>query len=375
MPAWLGQMAGQIGSQAAGGAMGILAQRVGKEYDRKQWVKDWENQYPYLWEAEQRTMDLQSQHQYDMWLKTGIGGQMQEMKKAGINPGLLLGMSGSGGATVGGGASGNRPMQGTSGSSAAPIGQGMGVLTAAQVKLMEAQARNLNVDADKKQGVDTENVKADTAVKNQTIENLIQDVKSDKAKQALTEIQTMLGKNQDQWEKATMDDRITIVTSNATEAAGRAKQAEAEGEISHETYKDVISGIRYDVANKLIEGELMKAQKANTLQSTEESKQRVAESQAKINEIAESIQYNWERTWQGRDANDIAKERNRITEELGKLGIGVHAANGILDNLQQWADKNDRRFRIGKYKDATQGKDQGKGGAANYNTRGRGGTP
>ena len=63
MPAWLGQMAGQIGSQAAGGAMGILAQRVGKEYDRKQWVKDWENQYPYLWEAEQRTMDLQSQHQ------------------------------------------------------------------------------------------------------------------------------------------------------------------------------------------------------------------------------------------------------------------------------------------------------------------------
>ena len=48
-----------------------------------------------------------------------------------------------------------------------------------------------------------------------------------------------------------------MATSNATEAAGRARTAEANGEISYQTHQDVINGIRYDVANKLIQGELM----------------------------------------------------------------------------------------------------------------------
>lgn len=97
MPAWLGQMAQQVGGQAASGAMGILAQRIGKNYDRKQWVKDFQTQNPYMMAQQQQLMDMQSKKEYEMWLKTGIGGQMAEMKKHGVNPALLLGMSGSGG--------------------------------------------------------------------------------------------------------------------------------------------------------------------------------------------------------------------------------------------------------------------------------------
>ena len=38
MPAW-GALGMQVAGEAASGAMGILAQRIGKNYDRKQWIK------------------------------------------------------------------------------------------------------------------------------------------------------------------------------------------------------------------------------------------------------------------------------------------------------------------------------------------------
>ena len=370
--AW-GQLGMQVAGNTANTALGMLAQRIGANYDRKQQLKTQEAMMKLQYPWQLRMMQDQKNLDYDMWEKTGIVGQMTQLEKAGMNAALLYGGGGGGGQTVGGTASMNAPSAGII-STGNPQGLGMTPMTGAQIRLMDAQARNLDANTEKTAGVDTQNVQSDTLVKNQTIENLKQSVRSEQAKQKLTEIQTQLGKNQNQWEQATMQDRINITTSNATEAAGIARTAEANGEISHQTYLDVIAGIRVDVANKLITGKLLEAQVDNTKQSTAESKERVKMMEAQINEIAESIQYNWEKTWQGRDANDIAKERNRITEELGKLGISAAAAGSIMDNLQQWADRQDQKFKLGKYRESTQGRDQYKGGASNGG-RNRGGAP
>lgn len=91
--------------------------------------------------------------QMDLWNKTNYGAQVRHMKEAGLSPGLIYGNSGGGGATTGsqGG--------GSAASGAAPSRPQMGMealLMGEQMNLMKAQARKLNVDADKTEGADTD---------------------------------------------------------------------------------------------------------------------------------------------------------------------------------------------------------------------------
>jgi len=111
--------------------------------------------------AAQKQMDLQ------MWKDTNYKAQVEEMEKAGINPGLLYGKGGGGGTTIGnsgGNVSGGNGPQGG--------GEIMGmIMQKAQLDLMKAQTEATNADANlknteaaKKSGVDTENVSANTEV-------------------------------------------------------------------------------------------------------------------------------------------------------------------------------------------------------------------
>jgi len=96
--------------------------------------------------ARQNAADLQ------MWKDTSYGAQREEMEKAGINPGLMYGMSGGGGQTTGhGGAATN--------AAKAPAGGNeiMGMqLMGAQKALLEAQTEKTKAETTKTAGVDTE---------------------------------------------------------------------------------------------------------------------------------------------------------------------------------------------------------------------------
>lgn len=99
-----------------------------------------------------RQMDYGKQLDYEMWEKTNYAAQVEQMKKAGLNPGLAYGMSGGGGTTIGGGA-------GNVSAPSAPQGGGeiMGLqLMGAQKQLIEAQTRKTEAETTKTAGVDTE---------------------------------------------------------------------------------------------------------------------------------------------------------------------------------------------------------------------------
>ena len=116
------------------------------------------------------------QLQMDMWNKTNYGAQLEHMKKAGLNPALMYGMSGGGGTTAGsqggGSASGGNAVQ------MHPMDMANMALIDAERKLKEAQARELdsktgvNEAQTKKIGAEFKNVGADTIKKIQETTNL-----------------------------------------------------------------------------------------------------------------------------------------------------------------------------------------------------------
>lgn len=119
----------------------------------------------------------------DMWDYTNYENQVAHLEAAGLNPALLYGQGGGGGATAAGGTgtpgSGNNPSGGNTGAPQAIKSQmiegaGMGI----QLGLMNAQKRNLEADAAKKEadaaktaGVDTELAKTAARLNEAKINN------------------------------------------------------------------------------------------------------------------------------------------------------------------------------------------------------------
>lgn len=281
MPAWLGALAQQVGGTAAQGAMGILAQRIGKNYDRKQWIKDFEVQSPRQMGLEKQMMEWEQANQMEMWHDTNYGAQIEEMKKAGVNPALLYGGGGGGGTTVGN-ITGNAPqIRGTSTGTGNGVIPPMGILTAAQIKLMEAQARNLNVQSDKTAGVDTQ--KAQTE-----IQSLTAGIENTKAQTRLKEVETNIA-TIDQWIKdKSKQDVVDQIMWVSEKTMNEMNNLWREGLLTAAQFQDKVNLLKTELAGKIIENEY-------TQQKTTESKSNVEINKAEIQKKTAEILQGWEK--------------------------------------------------------------------------------
>ena len=130
-------MAGEIaaaGIGAVGGALGMIGQnkRAKKQHNRQKELMG-------IQLKNQQQLNKQGQQlQMQTWRDTNYGAQMDMMKDAGLNPALMYGMSGGGGATTG--SQGGGSAQG--GNSHAPMDIGASV----QASLMMAQASKLKAE-------------------------------------------------------------------------------------------------------------------------------------------------------------------------------------------------------------------------------------
>lgn len=148
---WAG-MVGQIGSTAINGGLGLLMQKRQQKYTEKNMQK--------AYEYNERGADNSDKRKRAFYTDfESPEAIMRQLKEAGLSPGLYYGGNGSSGTASGGAqASGiNAPM------GAAYTNPGLG-LDISQIKLNEAQARNLNADADFKEGKN-EGGQADIAAK------------------------------------------------------------------------------------------------------------------------------------------------------------------------------------------------------------------
>ncbi len=175
---WLG-MAGK----AMGGLFGIGSERRANKRDQANAQRQYENQR----KLNQQGADLQM----DMWNKTNYGAQLQHMKDAGLNPGLMYGMGGGGGATTG--------SQGGGSASKANAQKQMGIeglMAGAQIDLIKAQKEKTVAEKDAILGDTPESkgriTKLDAEAKEigQRIENLMESKKNIKADRNLTVTKT-----------------------------------------------------------------------------------------------------------------------------------------------------------------------------------------
>lgn len=261
-------------------------------------------------------------HEYNkqMWDYTNYENQVSHLEAAGLNPALLYGQSGGGGATAAGGAVGNG--QGTPGSAPAGgtpqairsqilEGAGMGIqlgLMDAQKRAIEAKARKDEADANKTEGVDTELAKT-----------LID-----------------LNKSQGELNKMSVEEvaaKAKMYGDMSTKAWQEARKIAAEADFAEQTLNDSVKKVAYETQGAFIRNI--------------ESLTNIELSREQIKAINENITIAWYNAGTNRMnaataadkvANELftsLKDLDRKEKELLKDWIyqGIHAGVALLEGV------------------------------------------
>ena len=100
--------------------------------------------------SQKELLEAQRQKELQMWQDTNYSAQIEQMKKAGVNPALLYGQSGGGGTTTGGSGQGINNTGAPTGGGEILAMQGMGLqsqMIQANIELAKSQANLNNVKA------------------------------------------------------------------------------------------------------------------------------------------------------------------------------------------------------------------------------------
>ncbi|AXH75319.1 MAG: DNA pilot protein [Microviridae sp.] len=266
--------------------------------------------------GEKQMTDYNMSKQLQMWKDTNYPAQVDQLKQAGLNPGLLYGMSG-GGATTTGNANGN--VQGAE----APKGgaevlqeQSMGIqlqLLQAQKANIEANTNKTNVEAQKTAGVDTEKTKTETA-------SLAQGIKNQKAQEKYTEAQTTLSEIQADIQGSEINDIKAAIKYGMRKLYSEMKSQEITQNVDEQTQNTKIKQAQATLALTTTEKWLKKAETKGIEQSVKES----------INRVIMQIQSNM-REW---DKMVQTNQQLRMTDDKIDYETSVPAPlKELLDNI------------------------------------------
>lgn len=162
----------QLGMQAAGSAVGAGMGMLLGAHERKQQIKQQQKLQDMQIMGQKEMGIFNREQQMKLWEDTNYSAQMGQLKKAGLNPGLIYGMGGGAGGTTQaatGSVSGGQARQG---------GEAMAMsMMGAQAALLAAQTENVKADTEKKKadtgltGVTTDIAKLEKELKEYALPN------------------------------------------------------------------------------------------------------------------------------------------------------------------------------------------------------------
>jgi len=297
-------MAYELGAAAIGagaGLLGIGLNQQGNQQQMQQQQQLMQQQF-----QNQQALNLQNQQiQQQNWDYTNYSNQVKHMENAGLNVGLMYGMGGGGGQSMGSGgggsaASGNAPQNTGPQIMAQMLQAGM---MQSEIERNKAQANDLNASADKKRGVDTENVSADTALKN--------------VNRQLAEIEQRVGEQKEPF-------RIDEYLANVNKLQSEARSSLVKANIDEQTQKTQVEMLDKKLIQVGLENILLQADTKLTNERIRQVGQDI------INSIDIKL---------ATMRNAYTNERNvwnneyetKIKKELGNRGIDVQEQGQIID--------------------------------------------
>lgn len=257
----------------------------------------------------QQRLGMQEAKEMRMWENTSYAAQVEQMKKAGLSPGLQYGGSGAGGSTVGGTA-------GSGGGSQAPAGGNeiMNLqLMQAQKELIQAQTGKAQAETQKTAGVDTDLTRAQGG-----IAEIERSMKSDTYDVTYSKLQAEASKMESEAQKAYADKTVSQAT---VETEIKMKQGELIG---------------LGLANELKESgvKLTDEQIKATIASVQQKWKEVSIKEGKL-ELDKFV-------------NDVANSTRLTVQEVSKLVNGLLGAKAAMKRtdrkgeieLEKWDRRN-----------------------------------
>lgn len=331
-------------SSLTGLITGGISQALGLSWSPKKAMKEQEA-------YNKRIMALQNQYQQqaaaqsqqyakDYWDYTNAENQVNHLRNAGLNIGLMYGQSGAGGMGASGGARQESPDQ----AQGNPIGMALQVqqieqqrrMNDAQIALAEAQAKKAGAEAKKISGVDTQ----EALTRIEEIGSQIElNLKEGNYKEALTEL-TKAEKEATEALKSLREMQEALTSAQISEAfaiAGYysekahteywAKENEKiQNEYLIDSYNDRVDAANYNNAVAIALAAKYKSEK-------DVNEEQIKHLQASINELnALADKHNWDKeTYRKQVEAMIERWEDQTFNE--RIGLGLEFGENIVDML------------------------------------------
>lgn len=237
-------IAAGIAAPVTGGILGIGTANWQDKRQIRQQGKLTEQQL----DAQKRLNEFNQELGMRTWHETNYKAQMDELIKAGLNPGLMYGKGGQGGMTMAGPSSSVNGATAPGGSGELGMGMQLGLaaeMTKANIELAKANAMKARTEAEKLGGVDTEEAAT-------RIGKLIAETTNESLKGELIKVQTGIAKIQESKTDEEIQSRINALTAQARESNIKASLTESQ-------FNDLVNDVRLTVIGKQLENELTKS--------------------------------------------------------------------------------------------------------------------
>lgn len=319
----MGQYTGtwmQAAAGAAGSMLGIGVQRLGAKYDRRQQLQTQEGLTEIQKQAEKEMMDYQQQKELEMWNKTGYSAQMKQMQEAGLNPGLMYGMSGGGGQSIGHGGS-----PAISGGTAQHVNTGaIGMQAGLQLALLGSQKRVLDTQAEKNAAEATKIAGTDTKESQTRIESLMQGIDNARQQHEIQKLEITL-KNIENYEKqASQEDRLDYIEYQTKIAGRQLTIVSNEANLSTETLENKIKIVALDAIGAALRNIQTKTQTTKTESDIQVNKEQ-------INQWIQSNMRDWDKMSQ--ENRKIAVMELMQQFNTDPVNHATNQISKIIDNI------------------------------------------
>lgn len=267
--------------------------------------------------------------QLKMWHETNYGAQRKELEAAGLNPGLLYGMSGGGGTTTGSG--GGSVSGGIAPSGGGEVATGVGM--ALQLGILKAQKENIesstnknNVEAAKTAGVDT--------TKTQTeIESLTAGIENTKAQAAYTQVQQTLAEIQADIQGSEINDMKAIIRYGMQKLYAEMQSADITANVDKQTQMTKIKTAQTQLLSIGIQNALTKAQTDLTTEQINKVKSDIDLNKQQLSNWIQDNEIKWRYLSNDEKRVEIQKMAQSLSSDWQVADRFVDVLENVLDGI------------------------------------------